>query len=94
MIPIKKEDEGPGGPWERCCICRKQTAYWTDLPDRSEGEQVACCRACSVATADLIPTKRIWCMRERVATGDHADSTLPQALRRRIPDENPPNSKK
>lgn len=66
-IPIEEEPK----PWdtlacERCCLCRTPTRWWTRLPDRKPGEQVALCEGCALtATPDTIPTKRAWCDKER-----------------------------
>lgn len=46
-IPIKKEDHTIGPPFEQCCSCGKHTPWWTDLPDRKPGEQVALCPECA-----------------------------------------------
>lgn len=69
-IPIEQEPK----PWdamecERCCLCRTPTRWWTKLPDRTPGEQVALCEGCALtATPDAIPTKRAWCDKERALT--------------------------
>ena len=61
-VPIKQE-EGPSHLYERerCFSCRTPTIFWTDLPDRSPGQQVACCPgcACDVKPAE-VPTKEQW----------------------------------
>lgn len=64
-VPIKKEPD-PRPPFERCCFCRIATTYWTDLPDRTPAQQVACCSgcACSHKSAE-VPTKEAWCAKER-----------------------------
>ena len=48
---------------ENCCFCRKATRYWY-LP-----KDVACCPGCAerAATKD-VPSKKVWCRRERIAT--------------------------
>lgn len=63
--PIKREPH-PEQPFEHCCKCDKPTPYWTDLPDRTPGEQVALCVDCAFGTFPSdIPTKRDWCAAER-----------------------------
>lgn len=63
-IPLKREPAGfsrGSWEWERCCFCRTRTPYWTNLIDRSGGEQVACCETCAaVKMATQVPTKREW----------------------------------
>jgi len=67
MIKVHKEpDDEP--PFERCCFCRKPTPFWTQLENRTPGQQVACCEACaSRAHVQDVPTKAVWCRRERIA---------------------------
>lgn len=66
-IPIEEEPK----PWdlltiERCCMCRNPTRWWTVLPDRTPGGQVAMCPGCAKTTApENIPSKREWCDKER-----------------------------
>jgi hypothetical protein len=53
---------------EKCCFCRDQTAWWTSLPNRKPGAQVACCPHCaSRADPKEVPSKTAWCRRERIA---------------------------
>jgi len=60
-IPVEKENPVEP-PFEHCCFCCKPTAFWTKLPDRKPGEQVACCESCAgVNTPDDVPTKKTWC---------------------------------
>jgi hypothetical protein len=76
LLPLLKKAALPTVPepgdlsgfdMERCCFCRTPTAKWSDLPDRSPGEQVAVCDKCAaVATPDAVPTKKMWMARERV----------------------------
>ncbi len=67
-IPYKKEADEVSLPEEKCCFCRIPTNYWTDLPDRQPGEQVAICLHCAGrAEPKDIPTKKHWCRRERIA---------------------------
>lgn len=43
-VPIHQDpDPEPVLPKERCCICRSPTSYWTSLPTRKLGAQVALC---------------------------------------------------
>jgi len=67
MIPIHLEpDDGP--PLERCCFCRERTKFWTSLPGRKPGEQVACCKHCaSRGEPHECLTKDDWCRRESIA---------------------------
>lgn len=65
MIKIKKQDD-PEPPFELCCFCRNPTMYWTQLSDRTPGQQVACCPECSsLHLSKDVPTKREWCDKER-----------------------------
>ena len=67
-MPVHPEPDGCFMPLERCCICRDKTPFWTELPDRKPGEQVALCPACAkLAEPQDIPTKELWCRRERIA---------------------------
>jgi hypothetical protein len=71
MIPTIRQDN-PQPPFEVCCFCRQRTMLWTNLPDRKEGEQVACCGACAErAKPEDVPTKKQWFRREEIA--DHRD---------------------
>jgi hypothetical protein len=46
---------------EACCFCHQPSAHWTDLPDRTPGQQVACCPGCAdIFEPDVVPTKREW----------------------------------
>jgi hypothetical protein len=59
-IPIQMEPPDMG-PAERCCFCRKGSRMWTDLLDRTPGEQVACCVDCAWKhTPTEVPTKDEW----------------------------------
>jgi hypothetical protein len=63
--PIKPEVHAQA-PFENCRICQRATHYWTDIPDRTPGEQVALCVDCAYATFPSdIPTKSDWCAAER-----------------------------
>lgn len=68
--PVEEEPK----PWdlgaiERCCMCRVGTRYWTRLPDRTPGQQVAMCATCAVFTApSAVPSKRDWCDKEEALT--------------------------
>lgn len=68
-VPVVLDPDFKAGyPMERCCFCRTPTPYWTELPDRSEGKQVACCPECAQeATAADVPAKKIWWRREEIA---------------------------
>jgi hypothetical protein len=60
-IPIEKQED-PSPPFEECCFCFKPTPYWTELPDRTGGQQVACCQPCSKTHRPVdVPTKPDWC---------------------------------
>lgn len=61
-------EPGNDPPTERCCICREKTMFWTALPDRTPGQQVACCQHCgSRSNPEDIPTKPVWLRREHIA---------------------------
>jgi len=46
---------------EHCCICDRPTHYWTSLPNRTEGQQVACCKACArKSSPTCVTTKDQW----------------------------------
>ncbi len=49
MIPVSTEPEILEPSYEQCVFCRKPTKFWTDLPDRTPGEQVACCKTCATS---------------------------------------------
>ena len=60
-IPIEKQDDTEP-PFEECCFCCKPTVFWTKLPDRKGGEQVACCPLCAKPrTPSEVPSKPQWC---------------------------------
>lgn len=60
-IPLMKEPPDFGA-CEMCCFCHQPTRWWTDLPDRTPGNQVACCPDCAgTFPADVVPSKREWC---------------------------------
>lgn len=57
---------------ELCCVCRTPTRMWTDLPDRTPGQQVACCKTCATVKAPAqVPTKAEWCDKEGRLTRRH-----------------------
>lgn len=65
-IPLKREPPDMG-PAERCCFCRTPSRMWTDLPDRTPGQQVACCERCaSERIPEEVPTKEQWFRAERI----------------------------
>ncbi len=67
-VPIHQEPDPEPIPSERCCICRSPTSYWTSLPTRKLGAQVALCVHCaSRADPKDIPTKKVWIRREHIA---------------------------
>lgn len=72
-IPIEEEPK----PWdlgaiERCCVCRTPTRWWTKLPTRTPGQQVALCPKCAeTATPESLPTKREWCDKEAALNPRH-----------------------
>ena len=60
MIPVALAD-GPFTGLENCAICRNITRHWTLLPDRTPGEQVACCKSCSRTKEPAdVPTRKAW----------------------------------
>lgn len=68
MIPIQRESAmcSTVGGMERCCMCREPTPMWTNLPDRTAGEQVALCEVCAMqARPVMVPSKRAWLDLER-----------------------------
>lgn len=65
-IPIEREPpKERGWPYERCSFCRERTPFWTCLPDRAPGAQVACCEECAEkhAPGEVI-TKKEWFRKE------------------------------
>lgn len=51
---------------ERCCFCRAPTPHWTAIPERTPGEQVACCPECGeTRSPEEVPSKTEWCASER-----------------------------
>ncbi len=69
MIQLIKEEgcDQMGSVLELCCICREPTPFWTNLSDRKPGQQVACCEKCAkLANPEHIPSKEVWCARERI----------------------------
>jgi hypothetical protein len=67
-VPLEREP-GDMPAAERCCFCRAVTPFWTALPDRAPGGQVACCKACADrAEASDVPPKPDWCRREAIAS--------------------------
>lgn len=66
-VPIHPEPEFDP-TCERCCICRSPARFWTSLPDRKLGQQVAICQHCAArAEPRDIPTKPEWSRREHIA---------------------------
>lgn len=52
-------------PLEHCVFCDVDTTWWTALPDRADGEQVACCPACARERDRAeVPSKAAWCAEE------------------------------
>lgn len=47
FIPVKRQPRDLGEDYEECCGCTRYTPFWTDLPDREDGEQVPMCRTCA-----------------------------------------------
>ena len=69
MIKVEQEPDAEP-PFEPCCFCRKPTPFWTCLEGRNEGQQVACCKSCALyAHVQDVPTKAVWCRRERIVDG-------------------------
>lgn len=69
-IPVEHEPrEVPAGDVvEACCFCAKGTRYWTKLPDRTPGQQVACCEVCAKKhRPEQVPTKAAWWVAARSA---------------------------
>ena len=68
-IRLEREPKDQGGPpYERCCFCRKPTAFWTRIAARKPGQQVACCPDCAWShKVKDVPTKRAWCDAEKLA---------------------------
>lgn len=65
MIPVKPEPD-PEPPYERCCFCRCRTTFWTELKNRTPGQQVACCEDCAKTHSQRqVPSKKKWFERER-----------------------------
>jgi hypothetical protein len=63
-VPIQRQDD-PEPPYERCFSCRTPTIFWTNLPDRKPGDQVACCPGCACDhKPSEVPTKAEWWQRE------------------------------
>jgi hypothetical protein len=85
-IPIEEEPK----PWdrlacERCCMCRTQTRWWTKLPNRTPGGQVALCPGCAATTPpEAIPTKDEWCDKERALNPRPAWDHSPWAFQGRV----------
>lgn len=66
MITVKRESDPHWASLEACCFCHRDTDTWTALPDRTPGQQVACCEKCAVTHAPiLVPSKRAWIDLER-----------------------------
>lgn len=63
MVPIVHEPDNLA--WvvaERCCFCHQPTRHWTNLPERSPGQQVACCEGCAgIFEPEVVPAKMEWC---------------------------------
>jgi hypothetical protein len=67
-LPLRPDPEGEAV--EACCFCRKPSLTWTALPERTDGEQVACCVRCAIhARPHHVPTKKEWFERECIAGG-------------------------
>jgi hypothetical protein len=67
-IPIHQEEEDVNFPQEKCCFCREATPWWSAIPDRKPGEQVAICPHCASRCGPVdVPTKKEWCRREDIA---------------------------
>ena len=65
--PIEQEPK----PWEpcveNCAGCRTPTRFWTRIPERTPGEQIALCPNCAEVTEpSTLPTKREWCNKEKL----------------------------
>lgn len=62
MIPtVREPPDVASAPPERCCFCRWTTRHWTALPDRTPGQQVACCEACAFTHRPVqVPSKVAW----------------------------------
>lgn len=59
---------------ERCCICRKDTEYWTR-------NFIALCDKCAALADPIdIPTKKQWIRREDIAEGYDSKSKLNQII--------------
>jgi hypothetical protein len=91
-IPVKKEKKAQGerSVPESCAICCRDSAYWTDLPDRSQEQQVACCRRCAKYNSPRdVPTKLEWLTRgdekARRRCAGPAPRTYPEAIARAAP---------
>lgn len=70
-IPIHREDDENLMElgYELCCFCRVQTTWWTSIEDRKPGDQVAICQNCAArGDPEDVPTKKLWCRREHIAT--------------------------
>jgi len=70
-IPIHQEKDDEltrNTDLEKCCFCRDRTPWWTSLPSRRGGQQVACCPTCaSRGDPKDVPSKTDWCRREQIA---------------------------
>lgn len=63
MIKVEHEPPSDAQPAEQCCFCREETSYWFKQKD------VACCPKCaSQAEPEDVPTKEMWCRREKIAS--------------------------
>lgn len=87
FVEQEPKDMGMWGA-ERCCFCRKPTAYWTLLPDGAKvtGKSVACCQACAKrAYREDVPTKEVWMRRESIADNSFGAPPLlpPKPTRKR-----------
>lgn len=85
-VPIEEEPKPwDMGPCERCCLCRSHTRWWTKLPDRKPGEQVALCEGCALTTTpEAIPTKHAWCDKERELEPSFIGRPSPWAFRGKV----------
>ncbi len=80
-IPTKREPVGEGPPFEACCFCDRRTPFWTELADRTPGQQVACCEPCAEKhEPSEVPTKAAWCADQRQKHPTFAGSPSPWAF--------------
>ena len=61
MIPVRQEPDEAAFDTERCCFCWDATTYWTNIPSRKPGDQVACCMRCAQKNyIKDVPSKSYW----------------------------------